>query len=156
MSEINNNNFIIFLDIDGVLWSYDKRKHWDEDGKQSFIKEAVESLNKIIEYYDADLCMISGWNSGFGSEKDYKDFLTSRGIIVNNLIFGSQHSRYKFVLNTIKEEDLKWYLIIDDEAYGYYELMPAIEYKRILQPNRYRCLDLYDVKQVTKNFKLKV
>ena len=145
---MENKKFIIFLDVDGVLVSYERLKERDVDGKQIFVKEAIESLNKIIKYYDADLCMISAWNTKFKDNKHYKEFLISRGILVNGLTKGDQGNRYDFVLNEIKEKELKHYLIIDDEAFGYYEMMPTIEYKRILMPNMFRCLDSYDAKRV--------
>jgi hypothetical protein len=156
MKEVNFDNFIIFLDVDGPLCSYDDVKLRDKtDNENSFRKNAIDALNKIIEYYNADLCMISGWNSKFASEKQYKEFLVNRGIKVNNLTFGNQHNRLEFILDLIKQ-GLKHYLIIDDEAHQYYISMPQIEYSRILQPNRYRCLDEYDFKMVAFNWKLNV
>lgn len=60
MKEINFENFIIFLDVDGVLCSYEDFKFRDKnDGKQIFRPYSIKALNKIIEYYNADLCMIS-------------------------------------------------------------------------------------------------
>jgi hypothetical protein len=161
MKEINFDNFIIFLDIDGTICSYeDFDKRDKNDNKHIFRSYSVKALNKIIEYYNADLCMISGWNSGFSTEEQYTNFLRGRGIKVNeNLTFGIQHNRYEFIIDQIKA-GLKYYLIIDDEAYYALEDVfsdkPLIEYKRILKPNRYRCLDKYDFKQVTFNWKLNV
>jgi len=157
MIEINLDNFIIFLDIDGVLCSYEDMSFRDKkDGEQIFRKYSVDALNKIIKYYNADLCMISsGWNPNFSTEQQYKDFLIGRGIKVNNLTFGDKDHRSEFVLDQIKA-GLKHYLIIDDEAHEYYISIPQIEYKRILQPNRYRCLDKYDFKNVTFNWKLNI
>lgn len=157
MENIDLNNFIVVLDIDGTICSYEDFGLIDKkDGKKIFRQYSVDSLNKIIEYYNADLCMISGWNSDFFNDANkYKEFLSGRGIKVNNLTFGDQHNRKKFILDLIRQ-GLKHYLIIDDEAHQYYVSIPQIEYKRILQPNRYRCLDKYDFKQVTFNFKLNV
>lgn len=156
MIEINLDNFIIFFDVDGTICSYEDFGFRDKkDHKTIFRQRAVDALNKIIKYYNADLCMISGWNASFSTEQQYKDFLVGRGIKVNNLTFGDKDHRSEFVLKQIKA-GLKHYLIIDDEAFQYYDFMPQIEYKRILQPNRYRCLDKYDFKNVTFNWKLNV
>ena len=104
--------------------------------------------------------MISGWNSSFSTEEQYTTFLRGRGIKVNeNLTFGIQHNRLEFILDQVKE-GLKYYLIIDDESHYAFDNCfgenPLIEYKRVLAPNRYRCLDKYDFKQVTFNWKLNV
>jgi hypothetical protein len=149
-------NFIIFLDIDGVLCDcYGRRCPRYVDGEHEFKPESIEALNTIIQFYNADLCMISAWNSKFRDETSYKEFLESRGIIVNGLMFGNQHNRSEMILEMI-DEGLKYYLIIDDEAHQFYINIPKIEYKRILQPNRYRCLDMYDTKMATFNWKLDV
>jgi hypothetical protein len=156
MEKINFDNFIIFLDIDGTLCSYEDFSIRDKkDNKNIFRKYSIQALNKIINYYNADLCMISGWNSNFNTEQQYKDFLIGRGIKVNNLTFGDKDNRKKFIIKQIKD-GLKHYLIIDDESHQFYTSMPQIEYKRILQPNKYRCLDKYDFKNVTFNYKLNV
>jgi histidinol phosphatase-like PHP family hydrolase len=149
------NNFIIFLDVDGVLVSYDTLKVYENDKKHSFKPEAIGSLNNIIKYYNADLCMISSWNSKFGDDEQYKEFLISRGIKVNNLTRLDHCNRSGEILKLI-DEGLKYYLIIDDESYEYIINIPKIEYKRILTPNRFRCLDKYDFKNVTFNWKLNV
>jgi len=158
---MNNSEFIIFLDIDGVLCSYDENIYhkscidrYDIDDEHFFKQEAIDALNQIIDYYNADLCMISSWNVKFKDEEHYKAFLVRRGIHVNNLFIGKHHSRAKFILEQIKEHDLIHYLIIDDEAFQYYEQINDIKYNRILKPDRNRCIDKYDVKHVTINNKL--
>ena len=151
---MDKDRFVIFLDVDGVICSYLGMKTYDADGEHAFSDEAVKALNAIIACYNADLCMISSWNTKFRDEKHYKEFLTSRGIIVNELYIGDHNNRPQFIIDAIREHDLKYYLIIDDEAYGYYERMGELEYKRILKTNRYRCLDMHDFAQVTRNFKL--
>ena len=151
---MDNSRFIIFLDIDGVICSYDNMNIYKPDGEHGFVDEAVKALNAIITCYDADLCMISSWNTKFKDEEAYKAFLASRGVLVSNLYIGNHHKRPEWILSQIKEHDLHFYLIIDDEAHGFYERMKEFEYKRILKPNRYRCLDMHDFAQVTRNFKL--
>jgi len=151
---MDNNRFIIFLDIDGCLCSYNNMNIFEPDGEHVFEQEAINALNAIITCYDADICMISSWNTKFKDEKSYKDFLASRGIYVSNLYIGDHNNRPDWILSQIKKHDLHYYLIIDDEAFGYYEKMKELQYKRILKPNRYRCLDMHDFAQVTINFKL--
>jgi hypothetical protein len=145
-----NNNFIIFLDVDGVLVSWLHFHDRDEKGEVKFNPIAVSALNAIIKYYDADLCMISSWNTKFPDAKSYKDFMLSRGIKVNDLTIGDHEYRPEYIVNMIND-GLTKYLIIDDESYLYHKTK-EIEYKRILTPNRYRCLDEYDGYQVTKNY----
>ena len=161
-AEFIDGRFIIFLDVDGVLCSYAKniyvRGSADEfapDGEHYFMRSAIDALNTIIDYYDADLCMISGWNSKFQNEAAYKSFLVGRGIHVNNLYIGDSHKRLDFILRAIAD-GLKHYLVIDDEAYKYYKNMDAIGYSRILRTGRNRCLDEDDAWLVTQNFKLNV
>src|SRR3990172_8381564 len=101
--------------------------------------ESVQALNAIITFYDADLCMISSWNTKFRDEAHYKEFLESRGIIVNTLYIGDHMDRPEWILSQILEHDLEFYLIIDDEAYGYYEMMDKLQYKRILKTDKNRC-----------------
>lgn len=151
---MKKERFIIFLDIDGVLVSWLNLKSIDDNNENLFEEEAVKALNAIIQHYDADLCMISSWNGRYKDPEQYKIFLQSRGIIVNNLYIGDQHNRPAWILSKIKEYKLTRYLIIDDEAFGYFELMKQLQYKRILKTNRYRGLDMFDFGQVTSNFKL--
>lgn len=158
---MNNSEFIIFLDIDGVLCSYDENIYhkstidrFDIDDEHFFKQEAIDALNTIIDYYKADLCMISSWNGKFKDEEHYKAFLVRRGIHVNNLFIEKHYDRAINILELIKEYNLKHYLIIDDEAYQYYEKMEELQYLRILKPDRNRCLDKYDAKFVTCNTKL--
>lgn len=150
---MDKNRFVIFLDIDGVLVSWLDMDN-DTDGEHAFKQDAVDALNAIITFYDADLCMISSWNTKFKDEQSYKDFLVGRGVLVNDLYIGDHHKRPEYIAGQIKDLGLQWYLIIDDEAYGYFERMEELQYKRILKTNRYRCLDVYDFGQVTSNFKL--
>ena len=146
--------FVIFLDVDGPLVSYGNLKARALDGENEFKPEAIYALNKIIEYYDATLCMVSSWNSKFGGDaKRYAGFMRSRGLQFKHLVIGDHSRRSEYVIDLI-DRGLNHYLIIDDEAHQYYSKMGFIDYKRILQPNRQRCLDCYDVWQVTINYKL--
>lgn len=151
-----NDDFVIYLDIDGVLCPYDDFIT-DLDGEHQFRDYAVAALNEIISYYNARLVMVSGWNSKFGSTDEYRKFLESRGVKVSSLEVGDQLDRLIYILNHKRVHGIERYLIIDDEAHKYYKRMVKmadIEYKRILQPNRYRCLDHHDAKMVIHNFKL--
>lgn len=154
-----NKNFIIYLDIDGVLVSYLELKNWHEDGEHMFKKEAVDTLNAIISYYNADLRMITSWNSKFKDAQHYKDFLVSRGINVNSLTIGNDWDRAKAIEEEIRNKEVDKYLIIDDESHQYlqsYFKNNIIEYKRILTTNPFRCLDSNDLLMVTRNWKLNV
>ncbi len=56
---------VIFLDIDGVLVTWDTLKKDTESGKEgrfnSFDPKAVERLNKIIEATDSEVVISSTW-----------------------------------------------------------------------------------------------
>ncbi len=142
------DKLILFLDLDGVLCNcYHRKEEWESDGEHAFWSESVEALNALIKHYSADLGMISSWNSKFKDEEHYKEFLVSRGIFVNELFILSQHDRTNSILDFLSNNPEYHYLIVDDEAHQYYQecfLHKTLEYKRICQPNMYRCLDLKD------------
>lgn len=145
-----NKPFVIYLDIDGVLVLYLKLKDRDPDGKHSFILNAVNTLNAIIRMFNDDICIVSTW----GREKDpveFKKFLISRGITVNNFTIGDCDDRAEYVIK-MKEIGHTRYLIIDDEALEYFKRVPNIGFNRMLYSNSWRCLDEYDLVGVTRNF----
>lgn len=144
--------FIVYLDIDGVLVSYLKLRDFDDDDKHSFVPKAVETLNSIISMFDAHICVVSTWGRSYRDRPDeFKDFLISRGIIVNGLTIGDCDDRAGYVLN-MKSEGYRRFLIIDDEVLEYYKRVTEIGYNRILYSNSWRCLDEYDLVGVSRNF----
>jgi hypothetical protein len=147
--------FTIYLDIDGVLVSYLKLMDRDPDGKHSFIPKSVEVLNTIISMFDAHICIVSTWGrpywNGSTDGIECKDFLISRGIIVNGLTFGDPDDRAGFFIKR-KSEGYTKFLIIDDEFLEYYNKVSEIGYNRILPVNSWRCLDDYDLIAVSRNF----
>lgn len=149
------NPFTIYLDIDGVLVSYLKLKDRDEDGKHSFVLEAVKTLNSIISMFNADICIVSTWGrpywNGTKDGDEFKDFLISRGIIVNGLSFGDPDDRAGYVIKR-KSEGYTKFLIIDDESLEYYKRVDEIGFNRILSSNSWRCLDEYDLVGVSRNY----
>lgn len=150
-----NKRFTIYLDIDGVLVSYLKLKDKDLDGKHYFVPKAVETLNSIITLFDADLCIVSTWGRTYWNGKsdynEFKNFLESRGIIVNGLSFGDPDDRAGFVIKR-KSEGYTKFLIIDDESLEYYLRVNEVGYNRILATNSFRCLDEYDLVNVSRNY----
>ena len=150
-----NKPFTIYLDIDGVLVSYLKLKERDDDGKHSFVPEAVETLNSIISMFDAHICIVSTWGrsywNGTKDGDEFKDFLISRGIIVNGLTFGDPDDRAGYVIKR-KLEGYTNFLIIDDESLEYYKRVDEIGFNRILSSNSWRCLDEYDLVGVSRNY----
>ena len=145
--------FVIYLDIDGVLVSYLKLHDFDDDKKHSFIPKAVETLNSIISMFNADLCIVSTWGRSYKDKPDeFKEFLISRGIDVNGLTIGDCDHRAEYVIK-MKLEGYKRFLIIDDEVLEYYKKVSEIGYNRILTSNSYRCIDEYDLVNVSRNYK---
>lgn len=156
-----NKNFIIYLDIDGVLVSYLKLKDRDPvDGKHIFNKESVDTLNALITLLDADLCVVSTWGRPYWNKRsdldvdtnEFKTFLERRGIIVNDLTFGDPDDRVGWVIKR-KLEGWVNFLIIDDESFEYYKRVDEIGFMRILATNPFRCLDEYDLITVSRNLK---
>jgi len=144
--------FIVYLDIDGVLVSYLKLRDFDEDGRHSFVPKAVETLNSIISMFNAHICVVSTWGRSYRDKPDeFKDFLISRGIIVNGLTIGDCDDRAGYVLK-MKSEGYRRFLIIDDEVLEYYKRVDEIGYNRILFSNPWRCLDDFDLVGVSRNF----
>lgn len=145
------DKFIIFLDIDSVLCP--KNPSIDLDGEHSFKTESIEAINSIIQYYNSDLGMISSWNSKFYKSSLYGEFLSSRGIIVNQIYILDSNKRVDGIIDFLDKNPEYSYLIIDDEAYGYYEACfrnKKMDFKRIIEPNPYRCLDNYDAYKAIK------
>lgn len=149
-----NKPFTIYLDIDGVLVSYLKLKDRHPDGKHSFLPQAVETLNSIVTLFNADICVVSTWGRPYvdGNVEEFKEFLISRGIVVNNLSIGDIDDRAGYVVNR-KLEGFTNFLIIDDEAYQYYKRVDEIGYNRILATNSWRGLDEYDFVGISRNYK---
>jgi len=149
-----NKPFVIYLDIDGVLVSYLKLKDRDADGKHSFVPKAVEVLNTIITMFDADICVVSTWGRKYVDKDpiEFKNFLISRGIIVNNLTIGDIDDRAGYVIKR-KSEGYTKFLVIDDESLEYYKRVDEIGYNRILASNSWRCLDEYDLEGICLNYK---
>ena len=153
---MENNPFIIYLDIDGVLVSYLKLMDRDPiDNKHSFVPKAVETLNSIISMFNAHICVVSTWGrpywNGSKNTDEFKNFLINRGIIVNGLTFGDPDDRAGFVIKK-KKEGFTNFLIIDDESLEYYKRVDEIGYNRILYSNSWRCLDEYDLVGVSRNY----
>lgn len=144
--------FIVYLDIDGVLVSYLKLRDFDDDGKHSFVPKAVETLNTIISMFNAHICVVSTWGRSYRDRPDeFKDFLISRGIIVNGLTIGDCDDRAGYVLK-MKSDGYRRFLVIDDESLEYYKRVDEIGYNRILYSNPWRCLDDYDLVGISRNF----
>lgn len=64
---------IIFLDIDGVLFIYQK-------SRLAWSKMAIEQLNRILDSTDARLVISSTWRLKYETLSELKDFLTEEGI----------------------------------------------------------------------------
>jgi hypothetical protein len=126
----------------------------DPDGRHSFIPKAVETLNTIITMFDADICVVSTWGRKYVDEDptEFKNFLISRGIIVNNLTIGDIDNRAGYVIKR-KSEGYTKFLVIDDESLEYYKRVDEIGYNRILASNSWRCLDEYDLEGICLNYK---
>ena len=140
---------IIFLDIDGVLASYVDMLRIDEYGPK-FIPEAVDALNKLIEYTEADICVSSAWRVGKSVER-LQEIMDARGVRCN-IVGKTGH------FGARGEEIKEWYednpeyeelIIIDDEMVDIFPTYPY-NWRTHIYTNPYRCLDIYDIGRITR------
>jgi hypothetical protein len=104
--------------------------------------------------FDAHICIVSTWGRGYIVDEnitEFKEFLISRGIIINGLEIGDPDWRADYVIKR-KLEGWTKFLIIDDESLEYYKKVDEIGFNRILATNSFRCLDNYDLVTVSRNY----
>jgi hypothetical protein len=148
---------VLFLDIDGVLCSYDELRLRDENGIHLFREEAVIALNMLAAYYDARLVLTSTWRGKTGTRDvaETQALFNARGIYAEVLDFtprsgGTRQHRGTEVNDWLAAHpEVTQYIVIDDETA---DLEGAVDPQRILKTNRWRCLDMYDARQAVFRF----
>jgi len=126
----------LLLDIDGVMvpansW---RRPEILDDGFPAFTAKAVNALNKIISYSQAEIILTTSHKYSY-SLKEWREIFKTRQIRIFNISRLSQNHEY---LNR-KDEILKWlstnpneqfFLIIDDDK-SLNSLTPELKNKLI-------------------------
>lgn len=124
---------LIFLDIDGVLNTRDTFIKVYYSNKFKDIKDiqiedsALESLKKIVEETGAKIILTSSWRSYF--DDDLKP-ITEEGekligkfktysLYIHDMVEGPSCDRGQEINNYIMNNDVKSFVIIDDEYFDY-------------------------------------
>ena len=73
---------IVFLDVDGVLNSWDKMlKHDARKGCDYIYKEYILRLKDLCEKYDLKIVLSSTWRISDRTHKIFEDYMTKYGLI---------------------------------------------------------------------------
>lgn len=144
---------IVFLDIDGVLCSWLNMSKRDKDGHRPFRKDAIKYLNEIVRMLDAKIVISSTWRKTRTIE-DFKELFDNRGILgeVIGLTDELDTGRASEIQKWIDENDVDYFLIIDDDTRGIEEhFKNSIN---VMRTNLYRCIDKYDYLYAKRAFEL--
>lgn len=88
--EIGQKQFVIFLDVDGVLDVFDPNAHIQE-----LIPEAMERLSRLVTRTNAEIVVISDWRYGSESYVEY---------CRKNNIFATQCDNWPYLEEALKKE----------------------------------------------------
>ena len=144
----------LFLDIDGVLNSFDDYKM---SGK-SFLKnlnnisfilsgKQINLLNQIVEKYNPTIILSSYWRTRYSLDEINKLF-RERGFIgeITDKTdeIGEEHKqRWNQIKRYIKEHDVKNFIILDDEKISENETCP-----NFIKTNSYKGLKKNHLKEI--------
>lgn len=93
--QINQKQFVIFLDVDGVLDIFDPKSHI-----QKILPEAVDRLRRLVARTNAKVVVISDWR--YGSAK-YVDYCRK------NNIFMHQCDNWPYLVDALNKESIPIY-----------------------------------------------
>lgn len=125
---IKNNSYpkYLFLDIDGVMNSFDDYKMTNEEFMKQLNKisfklnpKHVKILNNVVEKYNPKIILSSYWRTRFSLEKindlfKKEDFKGQISDITDDQ--GKEHdNRWNQIKRYIDKNDVKNYIILDDE-----------------------------------------
>lgn len=125
---IKNNSYpkYLFLDIDGVMNSFDDYKMTNEEFMKQLNKisfklnpKHIKILNNVVEKYNPKIILSSYWRTRFSLEK-INDLFKKEGFkgqisdITDDQ--GKEHdNRWNQIKRYIDKNDVKNYIILDDE-----------------------------------------
>lgn len=150
---MEKHKFIIFLDIDGVLVSYDNLLLRDDNGDHLFRSNSVEALNMLVAYYEAKIVISSTWRNKrhLHNLEAFQKLFNQRGIEAE--VIGTtpclKGIRGDEINAWLTENPTKRYIILDDETS---DIEGIINMQYVLKTNRWRCLDSYDVRMAMFSF----
>jgi len=149
------NKLLIFLDIDGVLVSYDDIHIKDSNGHSLFKKESIEALNQINNG-DCEIVITSTWRLSMTLDQMQHLFI-ERGIkipIKGFTIDLSKNANRSHEINyhlveeySVEFIELPKFIILDDV-----NSFERTDFKsNFFQINKFRALDIYDVRIINKS-----
>lgn len=115
---INHRNFVVFLDIDGVLNSKTTVQR-TPDGYTGIDDARVELLANVINKYgDADIVLSSDWKEMEQTDEDYV-YLVSKlnryGLTISGYTKDSKHDRGAGIISYLEAHpEIKEFVILDD------------------------------------------
>lgn len=150
---MEKHKFILFLDIDGVLVSYDDLLLRDDNSDHLFRDYSVEALNMLVAYYGAKIVISSTWRkkSHMGNAEEFQGFFDKRGVEaevigITPYIKGIRGDEINAWLDINPTER---YIVLDDETR---DIEGIIDMRYVWKTNRWRCLDSYDARAAIFRF----
>ena len=145
--------FIIFLDIDGVLCSYDDLRLRDADGEHSFRDYSVEALNMLVAYYGAKIVISSSWRR----KPNFRDLTAFQKLFDERGVEAEVIGVTPYLKDVRGHEINAWldanpterYIVLDDETP---DMEGITDMQYVWKTNRWRCLDSYDVRAAMFRF----
>lgn len=124
----NNMDKVIFLDVDGVLNGKNTRARCQ--GYKGIDSKKVKLLAKLINETGATIILSSSWKHYWDKNPEYCDkfgtYLNKKLQQENLIIADKTFDRKKWrrgegIKNYIEEHDVKNFVILDDEAFDFYD-----------------------------------
>lgn len=144
---MEKHKFILFLDLDGVLVSYDDLLLRDDNGDHLFRDYSVEALNMLVAYYGAKIVISSTWRKKHHmcNAEGFQKLFKERGIEAE-VIGTTPHIkgvRGDEINAWLSANPTERYIILDDETF---DIEGIINMQYVLKTNCWRGLDSYDVR----------
>lgn len=155
---------VIFLDVDGVLNSFDLIKETSQNGHVEFVDpKSVAVLKKIVDATDAKIVLSSSWRSGWHKEKEKCDpicltlfeMLEENNMPVYDVTEISEGftPRYIEIKNWLNNHEVESYLILDDNDFDWKKahmekrwVKTDVEHYGLKESDYDKCVQILDTK----------
>lgn len=120
---MKHNNFVVFLDVDGVLNTRTTCQR-SPDGYTGIDDARVEILSKTINKYGGgDIVLSSDWKELKSTDEDYK-YLVSKlemyGLCISGKTVDSKHDRGTGIVNYLSDyPEIEEFVILDDCSFDF-------------------------------------